>query len=238
MEQKTKLNWKKFSNTSIFQILFDKENTLFLQNIFSHKLTEFEIENLPSFYIISFVEVLQNYIFYFLKSVQNENEKNSINEYEKILNRQNEVIAELKEKMINFQEIINAKDIALNNTNKKLVFIYEKYNQLEQEYKIKMENFKLDRKSTRLNEKEEDYKEMGNKLMDTFSYLNKLVMISNIDKDNIDEIQDIKPKERSHKNLINVKTYQEEGHKSQEINIKKQTSLVPKKKKRETIKII
>ena len=233
MEQKTKLNWKKFSNTSIFQILFDKENTLFLQNIFSHKLTEFEIENLPSFYIISFVEVLQNYIFYFLKSVQNENEKNSINEYEKILNRQNEVIAELKEKMINFQEIINAKDIALNNTKKKLVFIYEKYNQLEQEYKIKMENFKL-----KMKEKEEDYKEMGNKLMDTFSYLNKLVMISNIDKDNIDEIQDIKPKERSHKNLINVKTYQEEGHKSQEINIKKQTSLVPKKKKRETIKII
>ena len=233
MEQKTKLNWKKFSNTSIFQILFDKENTLFLQNIFSHKLTEFEIENLPSFYIISFVEVLQNYIFYFLKSVKNENEKNSINEYEKILNKQNEVIAELKEKMINFQEIINAKDIALNNTNKKLVFIYEKYNQLEQEYKIKMENFKL-----KMKEKEEDYKEMGNKLMDTFSYLNKLVMISNIDKDNIDEIQDIKPKERSHKNLINVKTYQEEGHKSQEINIKKQTSLVPKKKKRETIKII
>ena len=233
MEQKTKLNWKKFSNTSIFQILFDKENTLFLQNIFSHKLTEFEIENLPSFYIISFVEVLQNYIFYFLKSVKNENEKNSINEYEKILNKQNEVITELKEKMINFQEIINAKDIALNNTNKKLVFIYEKYNQLEQEYKIKMENFKL-----KMKEKEEDYKEMGNKLMDTFSYLNKLVMISNIDKDNIDEIQDIKPKERSHKNLINVKTYQEEGHKSQEINIKKQTSLVPKKKKRETIKII
>ena len=233
MEQKTKLNWKKFSNTSIFQILFDKENTLFLQNIFSHKLTEFEIENLPSFYIISFVEVLQNYIFYFLISVQNENEKNSIIEYEKILNKQNEVIAELKEKMINFQEIINAKDIALNNTNKKLVFIYEKYNQLEQEYKIKMENFKL-----KMKEKEEDYKEMGNKLMDTFSYLNKLVMISNIDKDNIDEIQDIKPKERSHKNLINVKTYQEEGHKSQEINLKKQTSLVPKKKKRETIKII
>ena len=218
MEQKTKLNWKKFSNTSIFQILFDKENTLFLQNIFSHKLTEFEIENLPSFYIISFVEVLQNYIFYFLKSVQNENEKNSINEYEKVLNKQNEVIAELKEKILNFQEIINSKDIALNNTNKKLVFIYEKYNQLEQEYKIKMENFKL-----KMKEKEEDYKEMGNKLMDTFSYLNKLVMISNIDKDNIGEIQDIKPKERSHKNLINVKTYQEEGHKSQEINIKKQT---------------
>ena len=45
--------------------------------------------------------------------------------------------------MIKFQEIINQKDIALNNTNKKLVFIYERYNQLEQEYKIKMENYKI-----------------------------------------------------------------------------------------------
>ena len=79
MEQKTKLNWKKFSNTSIFQILFDKENTLFLQNIFSHKLTEFEIENLPSFYIISFVEVLQNYIFYFLKNGYNPDDENNEN---------------------------------------------------------------------------------------------------------------------------------------------------------------
>ena len=100
MEQKTKLNWKKFSNTSIFQILFDKENTLFLQNIFSHKLTEFEIENLPSFYIISFVEVLQNYIFYFLKNGQNPNDAD--NEYEKIINAKNAEIEELKEKMIKF----------------------------------------------------------------------------------------------------------------------------------------
>ena len=92
MEQKTKLNWKKFSNTSIFQILFDKENTLFLQNIFSHKLTEFEIENLPSFYIISFVEVLQNYIFYFLKNGQNLNDED--NEYEKIINTKNAEIEE------------------------------------------------------------------------------------------------------------------------------------------------
>ena len=97
MEQKTKLNWKKFSNTSIFQILFDKENTLFLQNIFSHKLTEFELENLPSFYIISFVEVLQNYIFYFLKNGYNPDDEN--NEYEKIINAKNREIEELKDEL-------------------------------------------------------------------------------------------------------------------------------------------
>ena len=219
MEQKTKLNWKKFSNTSIFQILFDKENTLFLQNIFSHKLTEFEIENLPSFYIISFVEVLQNYIFYFLKNGQNPNDED--NEYEKIINAKNAEIEELKEKIIKFQEIINQKDIALNNTNKKLVFIYERYNQLEQDYKIKMENYK-----NKMKEKEEDYREMGD----------KLIMISNIDKENLKEKHkdknEIKSKEKSHKNLYNVKTYQEEGHKSPDINIKKATSLAPKKKKR------
>ena len=36
-----------------------------------------------------------------------------------------------------------------------------------------------------MKEKQEDYKEMGDKLIDTFSYLNKLVMISNIDKEPI-----------------------------------------------------
>ena len=139
MEQKVKLNWKKFSNTSIFQILFDKENTLFLKNIFSHKLTEFEIENLPSFYIISFVEVLQNYIYYFLKNDQNSDDNN--NEYEQIINSKNNQIEKLNEKIKNFQEILNQKDIELNNTNKKLIFIYEKYNQLEQEYKMHIANY-------------------------------------------------------------------------------------------------
>ena len=234
MEQKVKLNWKKFSNTSIFQILFDKENTLFLKNIFSHKLTEFEIENLPSFYIISFVEVLQNYIYYFLKNDQNSDDNN--NEYEQIINSKNNQIEKLNEKIKNFQEILNQKDIELNNTNKKLIFIYEKYNQLEQEYKMHIANYEK-----KLEEKEEDFQEMGDKLLDTFSYINKLVMISNIDDENKKgkfKVKDeIKQKDRSHKNLYNVKTYQEEGHKSQETNIKKQTSLVPKKKKKE-IKIV
>ena len=234
MEQKVKLNWKKFSNTSIFQILFDKENTLFLKNIFSHKLTEFEIENLPSFYIISFVEVLQNYIYYFLKNDQNSDDNN--NEYEQIINSKNNQIEKLNEKIKNFQEILNQKDIELNNTNKKLIFIYEKYNQLEQEYKMHIANYEK-----KLEEKEEDFQEMGDKLLDTFSYINKLVMISNIDDENKKgkyKVKDeIKQKDRSHKNLYNVKTYQEEGHKSQETNIKKQNSLVPKKKKKE-IKIV
>jgi hypothetical protein len=234
MEQKVKLNWKKFSNTSIFQILFDKENTLFLKNIFSHKLTEFEIENLPSFYIISFVEVLQNYIYYFLKNDQNSDDNN--NEYEQIINSKNNQIEKLNEKIKNFQEILNQKDIELNNSNKKLIFIYEKYNQLEQEYKMHIANYEK-----KLEEKEEDFQEMGDKLLDTFSYINKLVMISNIDDENKKgkyKVKDeIKQKDRSHKNLYNVKTYQEEGHKSQETNIKKQNSLVPKKKKKE-IKIV
>ena len=234
MEQKVKLNWKKFSNTSIFQILFDKENTLFLKNIFSHKLTEFEIENLPSFYIISFVEVLRNYIYYFLKNDQNSDDNN--NEYEQIINSKNNQIEKLNEKIKNYQEMLNQKDSELNNTNKKLIYISEKYNQLEQEYKLQVENYEK-----KLKEKEVEYQEMGDKLLDTFSYINKLVMISNIDDENKKgkyKVKDeIKQKDRSHKNLYNVKTYQEEGHKSQETNIKKQNSLVPKKKKKE-IKIV
>ena len=194
MEQKSKLNWKKFSNTSTYQILFDKENTIFLQNIFSHKLTEFEIENLPSFYIISFVEVLQNYIYYFLKNEQNENNNNNKNEYEQIIKLKNEQIKELKEKLIIFQEHINQKDMALNTISKKYAFLYNEYNELEEQYNIKLEKFKKIMK-----EKQEDYKEMGDKLIDTFSYLNKLVMISNIDKEPIKEKIETKAKERSHK---------------------------------------
>jgi hypothetical protein len=194
MEQKSKLNWKKFSNTSTYQILFDQENTIFLQNIFSHKLTEFEIENLPSFYIKSFVEVLQNYIYYFLKNEQNENNNNNKNEYEQIIKLKNEQIKELKEKLIIFQEHINQKDIALNTISKKYAFLYNEYNELEEQYNIKLEKFKKIMK-----EKQEDYKEMGDKLIDTFSYLNKLVMISNIDKEPIKEKIETKAKERSHK---------------------------------------
>ena len=194
MEQKSKLNWKKFSNTSTYQILFDQENTIFLQNIFSHKLTEFEIENLPSFYIISFVEVLQNYIYYFLKNEQNENNNNNKNEYEQIIKLKNEQIKELKEKLIIFQEHINQKDMALNTISKKYAFLCNEYNELEEQYNIKLEKFKKIMK-----EKQEDYKEMGDKLIDTFSYLNKLVMISNIDKEPIKEKIEPKAKERSHK---------------------------------------
>ena len=230
MEQKIKLNWKKFSNTSTFQILFDKENTLFLQNIFSHKLTEFEIENLPSFYIISFVEVLQNYIYYFLKNEQGENGINNVpNECEKLINSQNEKIEELKEKIINFQEVINQKDIALNNTHKILTSIYNRYNQLEQEYQTKIE--KLEKE---LEEKEEDCKFMEDKLIDTFSYLNKFVTVPKIDMESFrkKEKNEIKNKDRSQKYLYSVKTYLEEKNKNQENNVKKQTTLSPNNKKK------
>ena len=230
MEQKIKLNWKKFSNTSTFQILFDKENTLFLQNIFSHKLTEFEIENLPSFYIISFVEVLQNYIYYFLKNEQGENGINNVpNEYEKLINSQNEKIEELKEKIINFQEVINQKDIALNNTHKILTSIYNRYNQLDQEYQTKIE--KLEKE---LEEKEEDCKFMEDKLIDTFSYLNKFVTVPKIDMESFrkKEKNEIKNKDRSQKYLYSVKTYLEEKNKNQENNVKKQTTLSPNNKKK------
>ena len=230
MEQKIKLNWKKFSNTSTFQILFDKENTLFLQNIFSHKLTEFEIENLPSFYIISFVEVLQNYIYYFLKNEQGENGTNNVpNEYEKLINSQNEKIEELKEKIINFQEVINQKDIALNNTHKILTSIYNRYNQLDQEYQTKIE--KLEKE---LEEKEDDCKFMEDKLIDTFSYLNKFVTVPKIDMESFrkKEKNEIKNKDRSQKYLFSVKTYLEEKNKNQENNVKKQTTLSPNNKKK------
>ena len=230
MEQKIKLNWKKFSTTSTFQILFDKENTLFLQNIFSHKLTEFEIENLPSFYIISFVEVLQNYIYYFLKNEQGENGINNVpNECEKLINSQNEKIEELKEKIINFQEVINQKDIALNNTHKILTSIYNRYNQLDQEYQTKIE--KLEKE---LEEKEDDCKFMEDKLIDTFSYLNKFVTVPKIDMESFrkKEKNEIKNKDRSQKYLYSVKTYLEEKNKNQENNVKKQTTLSPNNKKK------
>ena len=230
MEQKIKLNWKKFSTTSTFQILFDKENTLFLQNIFSHKLTEFEIENLPSFYIISFVEVLQNYIYYFLKNEKGENGINNVpNEYEKLINSQNEKIEELKEKIINFQEVINQKDIALNNTHKILTSIYNRYNQLDQEYQTKIE--KLEKE---LEEKEDDCKFMEDKLIDTFSYLNKFVTVPKIDMESFrkKEKNEIKNKDRSQKYLYSVKTYLEEKNKNQENNVKKQTTLSPNNKKK------
>ena len=230
MEQKIKLNWKKFSNTSIFQILFEKENTLFLQNIFSHKLTEFEIENLPSFYIISFVEVLQNYIYYFLKNEQGQNDINGCpNEYEKIITSLNEKIEKMQEKILNFQEIINQKDIALNNTHKILANIYDRYNHLEQKYQTKIEKLKKE-----IEEKEEDFKYMGDKLMDTFSYLNKFVAIPKIEP--FEQIEKSEYKERSYKNLYNVKTYQEERNRQQETNMKKQTTLSSTRRKKKNDK--
>ena len=174
--------------------------------------------------------MLQNYIYYFLKNEQGENGTNNVpNEYEKLINSQNEKIEELKEKIINFQEVINQKDIALNNTHKILTSIYNRYNQLEQEYQTKIE--KLEKE---LEEKEEDCKFMEDKLIDTFSYLNKFVTVPKIDMESFrkKEKNEIKNKDRSQKYLYSVKTYLEEKNKNQENNVKKQTTLSPNNKKK------
>ena len=194
-KQKQKLNWKNFSTMTPFQILFNKENTIFLQNIFSHKLTEYEIENLPSFYIISFVEVLQNYIYYFLKNEQGENGINNVpNECEKLINSQNEKIEELKEKIINFQEVINQKDMALNDTSEKLITLYNDYNSLEQDYKISKDKYKQ-----KIEENNENFKEMEDKMIDTFSYLKNLISISNINVDSMIEKEEKEEKKSNSK---------------------------------------
>ena len=192
-KQKQKLNWKNFSTMTPFQILFNKENTIFLQNIFSHKLTEYEIENLPSFYIISFVEVLQNYIYYFLRDEQGPNDINS-KEYEKIINSKNEKIEELNEKIIKLQEIINQKDMALNDTSEKLIKLYNDYNSLEQDYKISKDKYKQ-----KIEENNENFKEMEDKMIDTFSYLKNLISISNINVDSMIEKEEKEEKKSNSK---------------------------------------
>lgn len=175
----TKLQWKKLSNTSLHQILFDKENEAFLQNILSHKITEFEVDNLPSSYIISFIQVLQNYIFYYIqKNYQNMNiiikNTDNFNNIDEIITSKNEQIENLKKKLFECEEIIVRKDKLLNDTNKKLYSLYNQYCKMQKEYKLKIEKYKDEMK-----EREENFKEMDDKLIDTFQYLNQLFMISN-----------------------------------------------------------
>ena len=140
----------------------------------------------------------------------------------------------MQEKILNFQEIINQKDIALNNTHKILANIYDRYNQLEKEYQTKIEKLKQE-----IEEKEEDYKYMGDKLIDTFSYLNKYIAIPEINVEPFEqkEKKEYKEyKERSHKNLYNVKTYQEERNRQNETNMKKQTTLSSTRRKKKNDK--
>ena len=174
----TKLQWKRLSNTSPYQIIFDKDNELFLQDIINHKITEFEIDNLPSNYIISFIQVLQNYIYYYL---QNDIPNNTIflqnikiDNIEEKLSLKNEQIEELNKKLLDYQEILNKKDKLLNETNKKLYSLYNQYCKLENEYEYKINKYKNE-----MIKREENYEQMDDKLIDTFQYLSKLFIISN-----------------------------------------------------------
>ena len=174
----TKFQWKKLSNISPYQILFDKENQFFLQNIIEHKITEYEIDNLPSNYIISFIQVLQNYIYYFIQNNITNNsifiQKNNNINYEEKLSLKNEQIEELNKKILDYQEIINKKDKLLNETNKKLYSLYEQYCKLEKIYDNNVNKYKNE-----IKKREENYEEMDNKLIDTFQYLSKLFVILN-----------------------------------------------------------
>ena len=178
MNELTKFQWKKLSNISPYQIIFDKENQLFLQNIIEHKITEFEIDNLPSNYIISFIQVLQNYIYYFIQNNNTNNsifiQKNNNINYEEKLSLKNEQIEELNKKILDYQEIINKKDKLLNETNKKLYSLYEQYCKLEKIYDNNVNKYKNE-----IKKREENYEEIDNKLIDTFQYLSKLFVILN-----------------------------------------------------------
>jgi len=168
----TKFQWKKLVNTPQQQILFNQQNNLFLKNIINHKITEFEVENLPADYIVSFVEVLQNYIYYF-KNVKIDNNFNEDVDYEQIINEKNNRIKELNQRIIEYQEIINQKDKLLNATNKKIFLLNNQLYDLQKEYTVKIKKLKNE-----LEEKEDDFLEMNDKLFDTFHYLNNLYMIS------------------------------------------------------------
>ena len=166
----TKFQWKKLVNTPQQQILFNQQNSSFLKSIISHKITEFEVENLPADYIVSFVEVLQNYIYYFNHVKINNNDDV---DYEQIINEKNDQIEELNQRNIEYQEIINQKDKLLNATHKKIFSLNNQLYDLQKEYALKIKKYKNEMK-----EKENEFLEMNDKLFDTFHYLNNLYMIS------------------------------------------------------------
>ena len=175
-----KLQWKKLSTTSPYQILFGKENINLLQNILSYKISEFEIDNLPSNYIISFIEVLQNYIFYYLQNnnLNNQNTnliiQNNNNDLHEIISSKNIQIEKLNKKIIEYQEIINQKDKLLNDTNKKLFSLYNQFTKIQGKYKLLEDKYENE-----IRDKKENNKEMDDKLIETFEYLASLFKISN-----------------------------------------------------------
>ena len=215
----TKFQWKRLISTPIYQILFDKEYKTFLQSILSHQITEFEVDNLPSFHIISFIQVLQNYIYYY---IQNNNPilNSKMNKLEEIISSKNEKIEKLKEKIIDCEKIIVEKGGALNEANQKLFLLYEQYCKLKDDYKIKINMYK-----EQIKEKEENYKEIDDKLIDTFDYLSNLVLISkNNIKVNINENKTENKKQKNKKiNQLNPSnTFNKDNNKKKEDGVNKQ----------------
>jgi len=224
MNKEIKFQWKKLSNISPYRILFDKDNQNFLEKILSYKITEFEIDNLPSYYIISFIQVLQNYIFYYIQNNKNpynnlilNNDVNNNNDLEEKISLKNEEIERLNKKIIDYQEIINQKDKLLNDTNQQLFLLYNKYSKLEKE-----SNYQINKLKNEIKKKEENFREMDEKFVDTFDYLTKLFIISNAGKSQINE--NIKQNERNPNKLYSEMTYNNELNKNKGYTFNKQYS--------------
>ena len=179
----TKLDWKKLSQLSQKEILFDKSNQLLLRNILSYKIQPFEIENLPTSYIMSFICVLQEFIFNFCYH-QNSNNfvDNNMDDYNDQIIEQNKKILELQNKVLELEEIITDKDKNLNETHKNLCSVLRNYNQLKEDYKLKI--MKLQKQIKNNNE---SFKEMDNKLTSTNNYLVNLIKSYNSDN-NINDL--------------------------------------------------
>ena len=177
---KPKFIWKQLETLSPNQILFDQNYQFILNNIICHKITEFEVDNLPSNYIVSFINILQNYIYNFM---QNENDNNKKDIYEQKISEKNQQIGELNKEIMKYQEIINKKDKLLNDTHKKIFSLNNQLYELKREYKIKLNKYKNE-----YEDQIENYKEMDEKYYDTFRYLSNLYLFSplgkNLEKNN------------------------------------------------------
>ena len=175
----SKLDWKKLSRLSQKEILFDKSNELLLRNILSYKIQSFEIENLPTSYIISFINVLQDFIFnYCSLQISNNFIDNNTNNYKDQIIDKNKKILELQNKILELEELVTDKDKNLNETHKNLCNVLRNYNQLKNDYKLKITQLQK-----QIKKNNENYKEMDNKLTSTNNYLVNLIKSYNSDSD-------------------------------------------------------
>ena len=84
--------------------------------------------------------------------------------------------------------------MALNDTSEKLIKLYNDYNSLEQDYKISKDKYKQ-----KIEENNENFKEMEDKMIETFSYLKNLISISNINVDSMIEKEEKEEKKSNSK---------------------------------------